>query len=63
MKCVKCWYDKLTFNPSSKERQQGYKHCYVMSPYSSKGILLCEDCFENFESEERDLRQKYNLPV
>jgi len=63
MKCIKCWYDKLTFNPLPEEEKQGYRHYYVMNPHGPHGVYLCKNCYENFESEEKDLRQKYNLPV
>lgn len=61
MRCAKCGHDRLKFNPTTEDRKQAYRHCYIMSPYGKKGVLLCQQCYEGFRLEEKFLRQKFNL--
>jgi len=61
MKCVNCGHDRLKFNPTDEDRKHAYRHYYIMSPYGKKGILLCQQCYEAYELEQKFLRQKFNL--
>lgn len=61
MKCAACRHERLIFDPSPEQFQQHYRHYYIMSPYGSKGIVLCKTCYESFRLEEKFLREKFNL--